>query len=320
MFPMSSGSNAKAAPVSKERQLAPTTYLRFFGAGATASCLAHGALTPVDTLKTRLQTDPDRFDSPIAAARDILDTEGASGFLRGFGPTALGYLFAGAIAFGGTEILKRLAVSTFGPQFALTYSFPLVLACGAVSVALCCVVVAPFEKTRIRIVDAAPGYAGLSLPAALQKINQEEGLLSFFRGVPLFMVKEVPFHATKFAVFDVTSSALRSALASSAAAPANSLVVSVASGVVAGLVAAVVSQPADATFTRFNQAGFSGSSPVEAFTELLDGGGLGIGLSSRCVFGGILVALQFTLYGLLKEALHVAPGDLTLFLDALSGY
>ena len=44
-----------------------------------------------------------------------------------------------------------------------------------------------------------------------------------------------------------------------------------------------------------------------------------MGLSSRCVFGALLVALQFAAYDAAKAALGVGPEDLTLFLDALSG-
>ena len=58
---------------------------------------------------------------------------------------------------------------------------------------------------------------------------------------------------------------------------------------------------------------------MAAFQELAAEGGLLVGLSSRCVFGGLLVAVQFATYDALKAALHVSPGDLQLFLDVLSG-
>ena len=37
------------------------------------------------------------------------------------------------------------------------------------------------------------------------------------------------------------------------------------------------------------------------------------------MFGGLLVAVQFATYDALKAALQVAPSDLQLFLDVLSG-
>ena len=51
-------------------------------------------------------------------------SQGPGAFLQGAGPTAAGYFLGGAIAFGGTEILKRTAIAVLGPQVAIAYSFP----------------------------------------------------------------------------------------------------------------------------------------------------------------------------------------------------
>ena len=45
--------------------------------------------------------------------------------------------------------------------------------------------------------------------------------------------------------------------------------------------------------------------------------GLYLGLPSRCLWSGAIIAGQFFLYDLLKQALHVTAADLTLFYDAL---
>lgn len=93
-------------------------------------------------------------------------------------------------------------------------------------------------------------------------------------------------------------------------------------GAVAGTAAAVVSQPADATFTRCNQPSeIDGRrlSPPEAFAHLLENGGFGTGLSSRCLFGAALVSLQFLGYGITKSLCQVSTSDLSLFLDVFSG-
>lgn len=351
----SSGSGQYATAltaVKRERALDVGTYLRFFVAGAGASAIAHTALTPVDMLKTRLQTQPERYGGggPVLAVRTIWAEEGPGAFLQGAGSTAAGYFLAGAIAFGGTEILKRAAIAALGPQVAIANSFAVVLVAGGLAVACCTLAVAPFEKARIRLVSE-PTFAP-SLPQALVKIAAEpKGL---YNGLPALLIKEVPFHATKFAVFDTVSSTLKQAfesyaLFSSLPPSSSAAAVSVISGVAAGITAAIVSQPADATFTRCNQqqqrelqsstneeksdnriggtissttdddASTANFGPVAAFQELLEEGSLGVGLSSRCVFGGLLVAVQFATYDALKAALQVAPSDLQLFLDVLSG-
>jgi solute carrier family 25 phosphate transporter 3 len=303
----------------REKPLGIAIYARFFASGAVASGFAHAALTPIDMVKTRLQTQPEKYKGPLSAASTIAAEEGVGAFTQGLGPTAVGYFLAGAIAFGGTEYLKRSSVRVFGTEVVLAHPFPVMLLCGAIAVAVCCVVVAPFEATRIRLVGD-PDYAP-SMPCAMVRIAREEGGL--WTGLPLLMAKDIPFHATKFAVFDTISNALKSApLFAETLPPAVSgAALSIASGMVAGFAAAVISQPADATFTRCNKGDDAGRmlSPPVAFADLLEKGGFGSGLSSRCVFGAILVALQFSCYDALKSVFEVSSGDLTLFLDALSG-
>uniref|UniRef100_A0A7S4J525 ADP,ATP carrier protein n=2 Tax=Odontella aurita TaxID=265563 RepID=A0A7S4J525_9STRA len=306
-------------PVTKERTLGFDTYSRFFAAGAMASGFAHTALTPVDMLKTRLQTQPEKYTGgPVAAAATIVEEEGVIAFAGGLGPTAAGYFLAGSIAFGGTEILKRAAVDVLGPAAALANPFLLVLGCSAIAVATCALVLTPFEAARVRVVDD-PDFAP-SLPAALGRIVRDEGGIGgVYEALPALLVKEIPFHATKFAVFDVTSTALK---ASALADSLSSVELTLVAGVFAGIAAAIVSQPADATFTKCNQPSEADGrrlSPPEAFADLLENGGFGTGLSSRCLFGGALVSLQFLGYTFTKSLFHVTTGDLSLFLDVFSG-
>ncbi|KAJ2967048.1 hypothetical protein NUW58_g10529 [Xylaria curta] len=67
----------------------PGDYVKFFGAGALAATLTHGAATPIDVVKTRLQVDDAmKGMNMVRAARQIVGKEGASALLTGFGPTA----------------------------------------------------------------------------------------------------------------------------------------------------------------------------------------------------------------------------------------
>ena len=45
--------------------------------------------------------------------------------------------------------------------------------------------------------------------------------------------------------------------------------------------------------------------------------GLYLGLPSRCIWSGAIIAGQFFLYDLFKTSLHVTAADLSLFYDAL---
>lgn len=255
----------------------------------------------------------------MKAAKLIYDEEGVGAFASGLGATAAGYFLGGSVAFGGTEFLKRLAVDVLGPRVALNSPFLLVLVCGGLAVAVCDLLVVPFEAARIRMVDD-PDFAP-SLPEALARLVREGGgLAGPYKGLPALLVKDVPFHATKFAVFDLVSTALKSSPFAVALLPGAAL--TLVAGAAAGVAAAVVSQPADATFTRCNrpQDGRGGRlSPVAAFRAVLEEGGIGAGLSSRCLFGAALVSLQFLFYSAAKSSLQITAGDLSLFLDAFSG-
>lgn len=79
-----------------------TNYAQFFAAGGLCATLTHGALTPVDVVKTRLQLEPaGSKENMMSMARNIVSKEGPSGLLTGFGPTAVGYLIQGGTKFMG---------------------------------------------------------------------------------------------------------------------------------------------------------------------------------------------------------------------------
>lgn len=72
-------------------QYSGTDYVRFFSSGALCATITHGAMTPVDVVKTRLQLEPKGSTLRMASmARHIVTSEGPAGLMTGFGPTAVG--------------------------------------------------------------------------------------------------------------------------------------------------------------------------------------------------------------------------------------
>lgn len=62
-----------------------------------------------DVVKTKMQTDPAKYNKGvIQAARDIVAKEGAGFLLAGLGPTVVGYGLEGALKFGCYESFKKL--------------------------------------------------------------------------------------------------------------------------------------------------------------------------------------------------------------------
>lgn len=98
-------------------QFTLTDYTTFFTAGALCATLTHGAMTPIDVVKTRIQIDPEfARKSMLYAGRQIVAKEGPSALLTGFGPTAVGYFIQGGGKFAGYEFWKKKFVEIAGDQ------------------------------------------------------------------------------------------------------------------------------------------------------------------------------------------------------------
>ncbi|KAF5014299.1 hypothetical protein F66182_14768, partial [Fusarium sp. NRRL 66182] len=94
-------------------------YSRFAFAGAVCCSVTHGALTPVDVVKTRIQLDPVTYNRGLfGGIRQVISNEGAGALLTGFGPTAAGYFLQGAFKFGGYEFFKQQWINQLGLETA----------------------------------------------------------------------------------------------------------------------------------------------------------------------------------------------------------
>ena len=72
----------------KERSADP----RFFIAGGASAAISHGITTPLDVVKTRMQSDSSlAVISPTEAAIKIVENDGPKALLVGLGPTIIGY-------------------------------------------------------------------------------------------------------------------------------------------------------------------------------------------------------------------------------------
>lgn len=74
--------------------------LKYFLSGALAGgiccSITHGALTPVDVVKTRIQLDSAKYNKGMVQGfKQIAAEEGSGALLTGLGPTAVGYFIQG---------------------------------------------------------------------------------------------------------------------------------------------------------------------------------------------------------------------------------
>lgn len=287
-------------------------YASFALAGAIGCGATHGAMTPIDVVKTRIQLEPTVYNKGlVGSVRQITASEGAGALLTGLGPTVLGYSMQGAFKFGGYELFKKTFIEYLGLDTAKQYKNSIYIGSSALAEFFADIALCPLEATRIRLVSQ-PTFAN-GLIGGFSRILKEEGVGSFYNGFIPILFKQIPYNIAKFLVFERAAEAIYGAIPT----PKNELseaantAVNLGAGVIAGCSAAFVSQPADTLLSKANKTKkLPGQSTIGLLAQLA--GQLGVrgsfaGLPTRLVMVGTLTSLQFTIYGSLKKALNCPP-------------
>jgi solute carrier family 25 phosphate transporter 3 len=305
---------AKAQLAAHVDPTAPTglaLYSRFAIAGALCCSITHGALTPVDVVKTRIQLDPVTYNTGlIGGFRKVVGTEGAGALLTGLGPTAAGYFLQGAFKFGGYEFFKQQAISTFGYEAASNNRTAVYLASAACAEFIADIALCPLEATRIRLVSD-PKFAN-GLVGGFGKILKNEGVGAFYSGFGPILFKQVPYTMAKFVVFEKVNEAIYTVVDKSKTSNGMQTVYNLSSGLVAGFAAAIISQPADTMLSKINKTqGAPGQGTTSRLIQIAKE--LGIrgsytGIGARLFMVGTLTAGQFAIYGDIKKALGATGG------------
>lgn len=145
------------SPIERDMKLGVAAYLRFAASGALCCSVAHLLLTPIDVVKTKVQTNPVKYKGIISSFKTILKEEGAGSFLTGWVPTFTGYFVWGGVAYTLTELTRRSLQDLAGTN-APNLEVPIILCASAIAAVVGSVGIAPFEAVRIRSV-AQPDYA-----------------------------------------------------------------------------------------------------------------------------------------------------------------
>ena len=89
---VAASASASDGKVMGQGPFAAKYYLQGALAGGICCSITHGALTPVDVVKTRIQLDPVKYNQGfIGGFKQVISSEGAGALLTGLGPTAQGY-------------------------------------------------------------------------------------------------------------------------------------------------------------------------------------------------------------------------------------
>ena len=283
-------------------------FLKGARAGGICCSVTHGALTPVDVVKTRMQLDPTKYTGMVSGFQKVIAEEGAGALLTGLGPTAFGYFIQGWFKFGGVEFFKIQAAKSLTPQETWDNRNSIYLGSSAAAEFIADIFLCPLEATRIRLVSN-PSYAD-SMLGAMGKMASEEGIIgAFYSGFGPILAKQVPYTMAKFAVQGIAAEKIYDSLGKTPAqmSSGENISVSLASGVVAGVVAAIISHPADTLLSKINKAGAGGSggmlsrlANIAAETGLVKLCTQGLG--ARCVMIGTLTAGQFGIFDIVMNA------------------
>ena len=309
---------------------------RFFIAGGTCAAISHGITTPIDVVKTRMQSNPDKYKSLLPATATIIKEEGAQALTKGLVPTLVGYGIEGALKFGIYEVSKPMAVLAFqrlnnklnrsGGAGPLPFLLASIMA-GAVA----SLVLVPMESTRIRMVTDA-SFEGIGLLRGLGKLVDEAGLVQTLTvGLGAMLAKQVPYTFGKQVSFDVVAKFLYGILNNPSQSTANlaetisksfspefiKWTVSVLSAMIASVMACLMSQPGDVILTETYKGGEGDATKKRGLAEVSstifarnsnDGVALALtgfftGLQARFVHVGMIITSQLVIYDLVKQLL-----------------
>jgi len=284
-------------------------YLKAALAGGICCGLTHGALTPVDVVKTRIQLDPVKYNQGfVGGFRQVIAGEGAGALLTGLGPTAQGYFIQGWFKFGGVEVFKTRWAKQMGEEAAWKNRTAITLGASAVAEFTADIFLCPFEACRIRLVSQ-PDYAP-NMVSCGKKMASEMGVIgAFYSGFVPILFKQIPYTMAKFVVQQQTAEAIYAGIGQTPASmsSAGNIGVSLGSGVVAGVVAAIISHPADTLLSKINKkgAGGDGSMVTRLMNIASEAGVMGLcttGLGARCIMIGTLTAGQFGIFDVVLNA------------------
>lgn len=194
-------------------------------AGATAGVVAETALYPIDTIKTRLQ-------AVHGGGKIIL-----KGLYSGLAGNLAGVLPASAIFVGVYEPTKQKLLKSFPENLsALAH-----LTAGAVGGAASSIVRVPTEVVKQRMQTGQ----FTSAPNAVRLIVAKEGFRGLFAGYGSFLLRDLPFDAIQFCIYEQLRIGYKLAAKRDLNDPENAII-----GAFAGAFTGAITTPLDVIKTR----------------------------------------------------------------------
>jgi hypothetical protein len=178
--------------------------------GATGCAVTHSLVIPFDVVKTRLQTNPDQYESlidgiiTIAKEDTVTDSDGTTtgggglnAFLLGSQATIVGYFWYGLSVYPTYSFSKwYLTHEVFDSASAFVNMNLISLIAGAIAAVVASVGLTPVEAARIRTVAEPKIYRELGLIGTLDLMSKEDeklGWKTLYAGFPSLVTRQVIF-------------------------------------------------------------------------------------------------------------------------------
>lgn len=156
----------------------------------------------MDTLKVRMQTNPNVYTGMVQATKKTIQEEGAAALWKGAVPTAMGMAAENAMAFGVNEALKRAFPDkskgdpTVRPDLVKPFFMGMLTGCASALVLL------PSEVVKAKT-QVVVGNKGASSGEVYKRMIRKQGYTSLLRGLDAQLMRDGPFYAVFFGGYEL---------------------------------------------------------------------------------------------------------------------
>jgi solute carrier family 25 phosphate transporter 3 len=245
----------------------------------------------------------------IGGIRTIIKEEGmgATGILKGWAPTAIGYSLQGAGKFGLYEVFKDVYSTAAGEENSYKYRGLIYLAGSASAEFFADILLCPWEMVKVKVQTSETGTFPTKLMPALSEMQARSAETRFPFGslVPLWG-RQIPYTMAKFYFFEKVVEAFYTYVFTKPKESydkATQLGITFTSGYLAGVICAIVSHPADSLVSQMGKASNKGKSLGQIASEVGLAELATKGLAPRILMIGTLTGFQWWIYDTFKTSM-----------------
>ncbi|KAL4901018.1 hypothetical protein BDW74DRAFT_87381 [Aspergillus multicolor] len=198
-------------------ELAPNQGLEAFKDivfGSVAGMIGKVIEYPFDTVKVRLQSQPDhlplRYNGPLDCFRQSFQAEGLRGLYRGISAPMAGAAVENSCLFFSYRVVQDILRATY---YSSTEQLPLsaLVFCGAASGSITSLALTPIELIKCKMQVPSESAGARSGPLKLiVSVFRQDGILGFWRGQMGTLIRETGGGAAWFGGYEGVSALFRS--------------------------------------------------------------------------------------------------------------